>query len=417
MISTELRDAAVSAAKAYGHAVVEPRHVLFAIARRFREHPELGRLFTPAKQALEPRGHAYEAPEIAPETTALLKSIRSEQDAIAALLGAMNPGQRSADARDAAGSEMQESVDEETAMPPAAAVDAPAETTSDILAELDALTGLTAVKAQVRSVMAVVQANTERVKAGLPAVSPNLHLVFAGPPGTGKTTVARLVARLYAATGALPGARFTEAGRADLVAGYVGQTAIKIRDIIQRTRPGVLFIDEAYALTPRGENDYGHEAIATLVKAMEDHRDDLAVIVAGYRDEMAEFVHSNPGLRSRFKTYIDFPNYTAAELTIIFERFARDTGMVLADGVRSRVEEIMRAASESQHFGNARFARSLFENAYARMAARAAHDEVLTVDELTTLRPEDIEIELHDLVRETRRIGFRPHEERDRRDT
>jgi stage V sporulation protein K len=237
-------------------------------------------------------------------------------------------------------------------------------------------------------------------------VKPGLHLVFTGPPGTGKTTVARLVARLYAAAGALPGSNFTEATRADLIAGYVGQTAIKTHELINRTRPGVLFIDEAYSLTPRGDVDYGHEAIATLVKAMEDHRNDFAVIVAGYGDEMQEFIESNPGLRSRFKTYIDFPDYSAAELGEIFGRMAHEVGIALGPGARERAAEVLALAAGKRDFGNARFARSLFEQAYARMATRAAQDGAVTIEELTTLLAEDIDDDLSMLPRDPRRIGF-----------
>jgi SpoVK/Ycf46/Vps4 family AAA+-type ATPase len=277
---------------------------------------------------------------------------------------------------------------------------------AEVLADLDALIGLGPVKAQVRKVIAVVQANTEREKAGLKPVKPGLHLVFTGPPGTGKTTVARIVARLYAAAGALPGSNFTEVTRSDLVAGYVGQTAIKTREVIDRTRPGVLFIDEAYALTPSSEVDFGHEAIATIVKAMEDYRDRLAVIVAGYEEEMQYFIESNPGLRSRFKTYINFPDYRSAELKEIFERMVHDVGLQLAEGALAAAENVFTRAAGKKDFGNARFARSLFEQAYGRMAARAAADGAVSVEELTTLLPEDIDEDLSMLAKERPRIGF-----------
>ena len=405
MLRTVIHEAAVSAAKAWSHAAVEPRHVLFALARHFRQRPECAACFAPARGALEPRGRSYEPPAMTEPATAILDTLTSDEAAIAALRRAFEAAPADASgggtAAQAAGEEAGQAAE-----PRAAPADAGPETVGAVLAELDALVGLAPVKAQVRRVIAVVQANTEREKAGLKPVNPGLHLVFTGPPGTGKTTVARLVARLYAAAGALPGARFTEASRSDLIAGYVGQTAIKTRELIDRTRPGVLFIDEAYALTPSSEVDFGYEAIATLVKAMEDHRDEFAVIVAGYEEEMAEFIGSNPGLRSRFKTYIAFPDYTAAELVRIFEDMVREVGIELGEGTRASAERIFADAAGKQDFGNARFARSLFERAYARMAARAALDGAVSVDELTTLLPEDMDDDTGMLIRERPRIGF-----------
>jgi len=408
-LRADLLDAALSTAKAYGHERVEPRHVLFAIAKRFRERPEAGAHFDAARQALEPRGSADGMPKASPEATALLDSITTEQDAIGALAKAMRGGRPENAAKESSGAQTRSSPVQAAPAEgvPTLAPGAKVENTADILAELDALIGLGPVKAQVRTVMAVVEANTARKKAGLAPVNPSLHMVFTGPPGTGKTTIARLVARLYASTGALPGSGFTEATRADLVAGYVGQTAIKTTEVIHRTRPGVLFIDEAYALTPTSGVDFGAEAIATLVKAMEDFRNDFAIIVAGYQDEMAAFVGSNPGLRSRLKTFIAFPGYSPTELLQIFEKFARDYAITLAPGVREKIEAVLAEAVEKEGFGHARFVRSLLEQAYARMAARAALDGQIAVSELLAIVPDDVVLDADTLQRERSRIGFR----------
>jgi SpoVK/Ycf46/Vps4 family AAA+-type ATPase len=181
---------------------------------------------------------------------------------------------------------------------------------------------------------------------------------------------------------------------------------MKTAAIIARTRPGVLFIDEAYSLTPRHDSDFGAEAIASLVKAMEDFRREVAVIVAGYGDEMADFVGSNPGLKSRFKTYVAFPNYTPDELLRIFEELARTNSITLGPGALERAAGIFERAVGVEDFGNARFARSLFEEAYARMSARAAADGTVRVEELSEIAAEDIEWQGGGIQRGGRRIGF-----------
>ncbi len=407
MFQATLQDTAVAAAKGQSHPEVERRHVLFAVAKLFRDREEVAPLWAAARSALEPAGQATQVPTISGEASALLDSLRSENDAIRALLQEHGPGP-AAD-RGSASSAVQEM--DEHASPRPASADAEAkeprsEGVEDVLADLDRLVGLGTVKAQLRRVASVVEANQVRSDAGLPTVNPSLHLVFTGAPGTGKTTVARLVARLYSAAGALPGARFVEAGRADLVAGYVGQTAIKTAEVIRQARPGVLFIDEAYALAPSHASDFGAEAIATLVKAMEDHRDDLAVIIAGYADETAALIASNPGLKSRFKTFIEFPEYTPNELVRIFQGFAEEARIQAGSTVLERAREVFVRSGGRAGFGNARHARSLFEEAYARMSARAAADGEVALAELTELIPEDIGWEDGAGSRPGPRIGF-----------
>jgi SpoVK/Ycf46/Vps4 family AAA+-type ATPase len=242
------------------------------------------------------------------------------------------------------------------------------------LKELDALTGLDVVKKQVRQLTALVRVQRLRRKAELPVIAMSHHLVFRGNPGTGKTTVARLIGRIYAALGVVPKGQVEEVDRSMLVAEYVGQTAIKTADAFGRARGGILFIDEAYTLARDRESGsgFGQEAIDALVKLMEDHRDDTVVVVAGYPVEMDTFIATNPGLRSRFSRTIDFPDYTDDELMEIFVAQCRSGGYTATASAKNAVREILAGATRGPGFGNARAMRTLFEHAVTAQAQRLA---------------------------------------------
>lgn len=260
------------------------------------------------------------------------------------------------------------------------------------LRELDALVGLDVVKHQVKQLTALVRVQKLRRAAGLPVAVMSYHLVFRGNPGTGKTTVARLIGRIYAALGVVPQGQVVETDRAGLVAEYVGQTAIKTSDVFGKARGGILFIDEAYTLArdAGSASGFGQEAIDTLVKLMEDHRDDTVVIAAGYPAEMDTFLAANPGLRSRMPRTIDFPDYTDDELLRIFADLCRGAGYTATASAKARVRDLLAASTRGPLFGNARAVRTLFEQAVQAQALRLAKDKHPTKGELRALTGDDV---------------------------
>ncbi len=270
----------------------------------------------------------------------------------------------------------------------------PEESVEDLLAELDELVGMDQIKKDVRSLINLIKVRKLRQENGLAAPDLSLHMVFTGNPGTGKTTVARLLSRLYKAIGVLEKGTLVEVDRSALVAGYVGQTALKTKEALDKALGGILFIDEAYSLAPDGgsANDFGHEAIETILKVMEDERDELVVIAAGYPEPMARFISANPGLESRFGKYFHFEDYNGEQLFEIFKAQCNKNQYEPDEGAAAYAKKLLNELYENrdENFGNARDVRNIFEKAVARHSDRVAAMEAPTREDLLTLVESDL---------------------------
>ena len=302
-----------------------------------------------------------------------------------------NPVKEAAPASDISKNAPQTEVKKET--PPAAEKIPPREDMETLKAELAGYIGLAAVKAEVENLINMATVYRMRKEHGLPTADLSLHMVFSGNPGTGKTMIARFMARVYHSLGILSKGQLVEVDRSGLVAGYVGQTAIKTAKVLERAKGGVLFIDEAYTLTSKEGNDFGYEAVDTVLKAMEDNRDDLVVIVAGYIDRMETFIDSNPGLQSRFNKYLHFADYTGEEMADIFlMQCEKNCYKPDEDAMDAMREYLHMAAEAAGEFGNARGVRNVFEKVLSAQANRLASMQEITREELMRITKADVQI-------------------------
>ena len=287
-------------------------------------------------------------------------------------------------------------VTEEKANEAAAIEDDPPRTLDDLMKELDTLVGLERVKTDIRQLINFLKVQKMREEKGMAALPISRHLVFYGNPGTGKTTIARLLAQVYRTLQILSRGQLIESDRGDLVAGYVGQTALKVKEAVNKALGGVLFIDEAYALNAEGRgNDFGQEAVETLLKLMEDHRHDFVVIVAGYTDKMEEFISSNPGLRSRFNKFLLFEDYKPEQLVEIFKGFCLKAAFKMTPSAEQKLLEMFKLLNlvRDESFGNARTARNLFEMTISKQANRIVTLPNINEEVLATIEDADIPTE------------------------
>ena len=384
-VRSSIEDSAVGIAKGHDHGEVSELHILRALLTKFGTENAGVTNKDVDEKLVQLKSPSSSTIAISAEAATVLSRVGNEEPAgIIADLVTKHFG----DVATAKLSSAQAPIESITQTMPASEVTA--ETLQKAMSELNSLIGLDGVKDQVAKLMNMHEANNIREKQNLPRIPVGLHLVFTGSPGTGKTTVARIVAQMYQAIGLLPGGQLVEVDRSTLVAGYVGQTALKVQEAINKARGGVLFIDEAYALSADRGAGYGDEAISTLVKAMEDQRDSLAIIVAGYHEPMQEFIASNQGLKSRFQNTIPFADYKTSELLDIFKVIASGYKITLTDDVLKAIEKYFDEVKPSGDMGNARYVRNLFEKMYLNLSNRAASDGNIELHELVEFGIEDI---------------------------
>ena len=384
-VRSSIEDSAVGIAKGHDHGEVSELHILRALLTKFGTENAGVTNKDVDEKLVQLKSPSSSTIAISAEAATVLSRVGNEEPAgIIADLVTKHFG----DVATAKLSSAQAPTESITQTTPASEVTA--ETLQKAMSELNSLIGLDGVKDQIAKLMNMHEANNIREKQNLPRIPVGLHLVFTGSPGTGKTTVARIVAQMYQAIGLLPGGQLVEVDRSTLVAGYVGQTALKVQEAINKARGGVLFIDEAYALSADRGAGYGDEAISTLVKAMEDQRDSLAIIVAGYHEPMQEFIASNQGLKSRFQNTIPFADYKTSELLDIFKVIASGYKITLTDDVLKAIEKYFDEVKPSGDMGNARYVRNLFEKMYLNLSNRAASDGNIELHELVEFGIEDI---------------------------
>jgi len=395
-LSYEIRESATSVAKKYDHPALTKLHILYGIRRRFPEQLNGLNLEDIEKEISKLPRVPSGALGVAEEVDELLSGIQYPQQALELATSL---------SLDLLGLKLVEN-----AVPVAAAATAVEEeqlTLDQSVEKLNKLIGLNEVKSQVSKLINVHQANNIRLSQGLPKVPVGLHCVFTGSPGTGKTTVARYLADMYFSIGLLPSRRVHEVDRSALVAGYVGQTALKVQEAVERAKGGVLFIDEAYSLSADSGAGFGDEAISTLVKAMEDNRDNLAIIVAGYKEPMKQFIESNQGLKSRFQNYIHFSDYSSEELLKIFDELCHSHKMEISESAKIDLRQHIEDAKPQGDQGNARYVRNLFEKMYLNMSHRAAEDGNIDLHEI--LKFESVDIPKVEERKQS--LGFSPNKE------